>query len=109
MTERGILLKPELYTATLEGRKTQTPMTITSTGRAESLTFEETLDTIAAATGVSVAEIQGRGRTKRIVAARHSVIWTLSMNGWSYDRIAALMGLHHTTVLHAIGRKKGRG
>ena len=84
-------------------------MTIKITYDPESLNFEETLDIIAHHTGVSVAEIQGRGRTKRIVKARHSAIWTFTMNGWSYDRIAALMGLHHTTVLHAIGRKKGRG
>lgn len=72
---------------------------------AASLTFEDTLNFVSGVTGVSVAEIQGRRRTKRIVAARHSVIWTLTSNGWAQGRIAALMGLNHTTVLHAL---KGR-
>lgn len=51
---------------------------------------------------VTLAEVFGRDRHRRIVDARHA-IWTwLRGLGWSYPEIARPWGVHHTAVLRAV-------
>lgn len=51
-------------------------------------------------------EILGRGRSKSIARARHSVFLSLRVRGLSYPEIGRLMGRDHTTVLAVCQRMR---
>jgi len=48
-------------------------------------------------------DILGRRRLQHIVEARHDVCVMLRERGLSYPAIGALMGMEHTSVMHACG------
>jgi len=60
------------------------------------------LDEVAAAAGVSVADILGPSRRARVVAARQAVMAVLHRRGWSSPRIGRALRRDHSTVLHGI-------
>ncbi len=88
--------------ATIDG----TPVTIRVTQ--DTRHGEAILAAIAAATGVTTAEIKGPDRARHIVAARFDACAALRQSlGWSMPRIGHFLGgRDHTTILNAL-RKRG--
>lgn len=63
------------------------------------------LEAVAAAHGVTVADLRNRSRTRRISLARHHAAWELSRRrlDMTYQQIAAeLDRVNHATALHAV-------
>jgi len=53
--------------------------------------------------GLTVEDITGKSRTKRIIPARHHAMAVLRQRGWSYPEIGRkLGGRDHSTVIHGI-------
>lgn len=52
---------------------------------------------------VAAEEVLGRSRRKRVKEARHQVMRRLYADEWTISAIGRALGLHHTTVLHAVG------
>ena len=68
------------------------------------------VESVAARHGVSVADIFGQCRLKKIVIARHEAIVEVveARPHWSYPEVARLFGgRDHTTIMHAV-KKSGR-
>jgi len=59
---------------------------------------------VAQRMGVSEEGLRARGRSSQVVAARHAAFWALNHTGLSPARIARLLGLNHSTVLHGLAR-----
>ena len=53
---------------------------------------------------VSWAAIISKSRIHRICMARRAITWILHLRGWSYPKIARLMGRDHSTCVYAIHR-----
>lgn len=51
--------------------------------------------------GVSPADVTGGRRFVELVQARHAVCLMLRDRGWPYKKIGRLMGMDHTSVIHA--------
>jgi len=52
---------------------------------------------------ISYGELVGDGRSRKYVEARAVVVRVLRMRGWSYPKIARLIGKRdHSTIIHAI-------
>lgn len=51
--------------------------------------------------GVEASEVAGFRRFVELVEARHAVCCLLRKRGWAYKRIGRLMGLDHTSAMHA--------
>jgi len=58
--------------------------------------------------GVGAAEMLGRDRTRRIVAARDELLWEIRARQYSSPAIADMFGLNHTNVLDAAKRHERR-
>ncbi|MCD1645185.1 helix-turn-helix domain-containing protein [Aurantimonas coralicida] len=69
-------------------------------------TMHEIARRFCKATGVSMEEIKGPRRSRRIVIVRHAIIyWARRRTKASSPQIAAMLGrLDHTTILTAVGR-----
>jgi chromosomal replication initiation ATPase DnaA len=51
--------------------------------------------------GVSVDELKGRSKRKRLTRPRQEANWRMVQTGrWSLPRIGMFMRRHHTTILH---------
>lgn len=55
-----------------------------------------------------MAEVIEKGRTPRVVAARHAVWRHLKLMGWSYPDIAKHFEVDHSTVLEGVRRSEER-
>lgn len=51
--------------------------------------------------GVAVADITAGNRTPQVTKARQAAAWILREQELSLPQIGRILGLHHTTVLHA--------
>lgn len=60
--------------------------------------------------GCTVEDMKGAEKTRELVAARHDAVVTLKKfrPHWSLARIGRELNLHHTTVLNAIRKRRGR-
>jgi chromosomal replication initiation ATPase DnaA len=64
---------------------------------------------IAAAHGTTTAWIFSRIRLPKIVKARYHCFWHLRGKGYSFPKIAIIMGgLHHTSVMYGVAQHEGR-
>lgn len=63
----------------------------------------------AAQYGVEPWDILGRSRKRPICRARQTAMRGMAADGEHPKTIAAMLGLDRTTVLHALGRRAGRG
>ncbi|WP_158255348.1 helix-turn-helix domain-containing protein [Rhodoblastus acidophilus] len=71
--------------------------------------FDPILKMVSERTGVSVADILGKGRRAPIAAARQEAMWTVrTITNWSLSRIGGRFNRDHTTVLHAIRQVEAR-
>jgi chromosomal replication initiator protein len=67
------------------------------------LTLKLILEAVALETPITIPEILGRGRDRPRAQARWMVFTLLRQQlGYSYPRIAQMMGRDHTTVLHGV-------
>jgi chromosomal replication initiation ATPase DnaA len=59
--------------------------------------------------GVSVAQVLGRSRCRRCVAARYAAIRRIheTFPAKSYAEIGRIFGRHHATIIHALKRTGG--
>ena len=66
---------------------------------------------IAAEHGVTIAEIDGRSRRRRIVIARWAAIRAVQEErpGYSFPQIGRAFGRDHSTIMHALGLIPRRG
>jgi chromosomal replication initiation ATPase DnaA len=71
---------------------------------ADSRVVDLTLRAVWAAWSVPIDEIKGRRRTARVVQARKALMLLLHEQGFSYPRIGAVLGRHHSTVIHGVRR-----
>ena len=71
--------------------------------KAEVSPVERLLVTVSVRHGLSPAEVRGRCRKSRVVAARHEW-WRLVVDSWglSWAEAARLFGVDHTTVMCAL-------
>lgn len=60
------------------------------------------VEAIARAHHVTMGELLGRRRYAHIIRARHAAWVELRRMGWSFPAIAALWGVDHTSVIHAV-------
>lgn len=60
------------------------------------------VDHIAEAHHVTRGDVLGRGRTKRVAAARHAVMRAMRDMGMSYPEIGGLLDRDHSTVMAAL-------
>lgn len=58
----------------------------------------------AEARGISKGEVLGRSRNGLACQARAEVMRRLISDGLSFVDVGHLIGRHHTTVLHSLGR-----
>jgi hypothetical protein len=71
----------------------------------------DTVETICAAHGYTLAEVQGRNRERPLVAARAEVVEYLTyVRKWSSPRVGEFLNRDHTSILWLLGRlqKPGR-
>lgn len=66
--------------------------------------LDETVEAIAVAMKVTVADIVGPSKLKTIVQVRQVVCWTLHKRGQSYSQIGRRINRDHTSVMHAVAR-----
>lgn len=59
--------------------------------------------------GVTVDDVLGHARLASVKRARHDYWSRLRSFRYSYPEIAARVGVHHTTVLHALKKLRARG
>ena len=59
---------------------------------------------VAQRMGVPEERLRARDRSREVAAARHAAFWALNQAGLSPARIARLLGLNHSTVLHGLAR-----
>lgn len=52
--------------------------------------------------GISWLQLMGESRRPEIVACRWDCIQRLHNGGMGYSAIGRVLGIHHTTVLHAV-------
>lgn len=71
-------------------------------GRTERLHFYA--DLAAARHGCTRDDVLGRSRKPVYAAARREVYRRLHDAGWNFSEIGRRMGVHHTSVLHGLGR-----
>ena len=57
--------------------------------------------------GVEVADVQGRRRTKALVAARRDIAWVLAKEKFGIYEIARILGGRDYTTIYAYFRKRG--
>jgi chromosomal replication initiation ATPase DnaA len=60
------------------------------------------LNYVAAAFNVDPDAVLGHSRAANVAAARQLLYWLLRQDGLSYPVIGALVGRHHTTVIHGV-------
>lgn len=72
------------------------------------MTAESAIATAARVFGVSAAQICGRSREQRTVAARQAVAYALRWNGWGVEAAGAAIGRHHTTITYAAAQAEQR-
>jgi chromosomal replication initiation ATPase DnaA len=60
------------------------------------------LNYVAAAFNVHPDAVLGHSRNANVAAARQLLYWLLRQDGMSYPVIGALVGRHHTTVIHGV-------
>jgi chromosomal replication initiation ATPase DnaA len=78
--------------------------------RAERDQVDEIVTAVAVQSRVTVDDILGRSRRHAINQARHEVWRRLREElRWSYPMIGKRFGVHHTTVMSALGAKPVRG
>lgn len=63
--------------------------------------FRVALEAVYAETGVPPSQIRGPSRIQRIAHARQRVCHILRQQGLSYPNIGMLLGIDHTTAIHA--------
>ena len=66
------------------------------------------VDRVAADYGVTRDCIFGNSRKKDVCHARHEVMWALREMGFSYPRIARVLGRDHTTIIHGCRQHEER-
>jgi hypothetical protein len=59
---------------------------------------------VARRMGVPEERLRGRDRTHQVAAARHAAFWALNQAGLHPGRIARLLGLNHSSVVHGLAR-----
>lgn len=65
--------------------------------------LHELLKSVSRTTGVSVADIKGRSRMRRIGHARQEFCYyARALTGKSFPQIARVIGRDHTSVIHAV-------
>jgi chromosomal replication initiation ATPase DnaA len=66
------------------------------------------LDAVAFSWGVTTGDILGRSRLRKHVEARRAVAAAMVARGLEYAFVGRLLGRHHTTILHLLGRRPSR-
>lgn len=69
------------------------------------LSGAECLEFYASQTGLAVAELTGRGKTRKLADARSMVARHLRSLGWSTPKIGRLLNRDHTTIINLLKRK----
>jgi chromosomal replication initiation ATPase DnaA len=57
---------------------------------------------VCTAFNVHPDSVLGHSRNANVAAARQLLYWLLRQDGLSYPKIGALVGRHHTTVIHGV-------
>jgi chromosomal replication initiation ATPase DnaA len=57
---------------------------------------------VSAAFNVTPDAVLGHSRNANVAAARQLLYWLLRQDGLSYPKIGAIVGRHHTTVIHGV-------
>jgi chromosomal replication initiation ATPase DnaA len=57
---------------------------------------------VSAAFNVTPDSVLGHTRNANVAAARQLLYWLLRQDGHSYPKIGAIVGRHHTTVIHGV-------
>jgi chromosomal replication initiation ATPase DnaA len=60
------------------------------------------LNYVAQAFNVDRGAVLGHSRAANVAAARQLLYWLLRQDGMSYPAIGALVGRHHTTIMHGV-------
>lgn len=63
---------------------------------------------VSAATGVSVDDLLGRGRRRKITQARQLAMFIAREKGAAYSAIARVFGRDHTTIIHGVRAEAAR-
>lgn len=66
------------------------------------------VESVAREHHVTVNEVLGRGRTKRVMTARVAVYRGIRALGFSANEVALLMGREQSTIFKALAREAGR-
>lgn len=61
--------------------------------------LQEVIDEVCRDHDVTAADVRGRGRTKRVAAARHEIWARLLALGWSSVEVGRVWGCDHSSVL----------
>lgn len=77
-------------------------------GTTSGVSAAQIIATTAAEFDVTVDEIKGSSRVRRITVARQEAMSRLSKHGMSLNQIGRIFARDHTTVLHGIRRARGQ-
>jgi len=67
-------------------------------------TYDVIIAEVAQRMGVPEERLRAPDRTREVAAARHAAFWALKQAGLNPARIARLLGLNHSTVVHGLAR-----
>ena len=67
-------------------------------------TYDVIIAEVAQRMGVPEERLRARDRSHQVAAARHAAFWALNQAGLNPARIARLLGLNHSTVVHGLAR-----